>query len=428
MNKKIHTHWGKIRLILVILLALGVTAVSASAQTDDPASIPPPDTVTIAGSIQPFIGCAGEWDPSCVESQLTYDEQNDIWLATFDVPAGSYEYKAALNASWDDNYGLNAEYYGPNIPLEVAEDGPITFWYDHKTRWVSDSLNSLLATIPGDFQDELGCAGDWAPDCLRSMLQDPNGDGLYTFITASIPAGEYEAKVALNQSWDVNYGAEGELDGSNIPFTVGEGQAVLFAFDPATNLLTIEASDDIPTDTVSQDSGSGGDLPPAAAPFPDLVVIPGTIQSVLGCAGDWAPDCTNTELTYSEENKLFSGTFDIPAGEYEYKAALNGSWDVNFGLNAQPGGPNIPLSLAEDSSVTFYFDNQTAGSPTVSTALSPTCLAASKAKSAVPKTGCPVASPVGCKTRTATAHSPSKPSASLLVNTKPKWLSTAVGT
>ena len=129
------------------------------------------------------------------------------------------------------------------------------------------------------------------------MLQDPNGDGLYTFITASVPAGEYEAKVALNQSWDVNYGAEGELDGSNIPFTVGEGQAVLFAFDPATNLLTIEASDDIPADAVSQDGGSGGDLPPAAAPFPDLVVIPGTIQSVLGCAGDWAPDCSNTELT-----------------------------------------------------------------------------------------------------------------------------------
>jgi pullulanase len=356
-EKRLFT-WHNIRLLLVILLGLGVTAVSASAQSDDPASLPPPDSVTIAGTLQPAIGCSGEWNTTCAESQLTYDEQNDIWLATFEMPAGNYEYKAALNGGWGDNYGLNAEYYGPNIPIEVPEDGPVTFWYDHKTRWVSDSINSLVATAAGSFQDELGCAGEWAPECLRGMLQDPNGDGIYTFVTIGIPAGDYEAKVALNQTWDVNYGVDGELDGANIPFTVGEGQAVLFGFDPSTNLLTIETSDDIPTDLVNQGGGGSG-LPPAAAAFPDLVVVPGTIQSVLGCAGDWAPDCTNTELTYSEENRLFSATFDIPAGDYEYKVALNGSWDVNFGLNAQPGGPNIPLSLAEDSSVTFYFDNQT---------------------------------------------------------------------
>ncbi len=355
-EKRLFT-WHNLRLLFVILLGLGVTAVSASAQSDDPASLPPPDSVTIAGTLQPAIGCSGEWNTTCPESQLTYDEQNDIWLATFDMPAGNYEYKAALNGGWGDNYGLNAEYYGPNIPLEVLEDGPVTFWYDHKTRWVSDSVNSLIAAAAGSFQDELGCASDDTPECLRAMLQDPNGDGLYTFSTINIPAGEYEAKVALNQSWDVNYGADGELNGANIPFTVGEGQAVLFGFDPSTNLLTIETSDEIPADLISQ--GSGGGLPPAAAPFPDMVVIPGTIQSVLGCAGDWLPDCTNTALTFSEENQLWSGTFDIPAGEYEYKAALNGSWDVNFGLNAEPGGPNIPLSLAEDSTVTFYFDNQT---------------------------------------------------------------------
>ncbi|WP_420631431.1 pullulanase-type alpha-1,6-glucosidase [Candidatus Leptofilum sp.] len=358
MNKQINKQWSKLRLFLVILLILGVTAVSASAQTDDPASIPPPDTVTIAGTIQSVIGCAGEWDTTCAESQLTYDAQHDIWLATFDVPAGNYEYKAALNGTWDDNYGLNAEYYGPNIPLEVPEDGPVTFWYDHKTRWVSDSINSLVAAAFGDFQEELGCAEDWSAGCLRAMLQDPNADGIYTFITASIPAGEYEAQLVLNQSWEQVFGADGEANGANHPFTVGEEQAIIFAYDPATNLLTIEVSDEIPDDLAAT-PGSGGGLPPAATPFPDLVVIPGTIQSVLGCAGDWAPDCTNTELTYSEENQLFSGTFDIPAGEYEYKVALNGSWDVNFGLNAQPGGANIPLSLAEDSSVTFYFDNQT---------------------------------------------------------------------
>ena len=31
-----------------------------------------------------------------------------MWSATFLVPAGNYEYKVALNDSWDVNYGANA--------------------------------------------------------------------------------------------------------------------------------------------------------------------------------------------------------------------------------------------------------------------------------------------------------------------------------
>lgn len=213
--------------------------------TPDLITILLPDSVIIAGTFQPQLGC-GEWTPSCAESALVYKDANDLWLATFELKAGSYEYKAALNGSWDDNFGLNAEYYGANVPLEVVEDTAVTFWYDHKTHWVSDSINSIVANVPGSFQDEIGCSEDWQPDCLRSLLEDPDGDGIYTFITALIPTGDYEAKVAINQSWEENYGAQREQDGPNIPFTVGEGQAVIFTYDPNSHLLTIKTSDDIP--------------------------------------------------------------------------------------------------------------------------------------------------------------------------------------
>lgn len=350
--------------LFILLLGVWVmTAVPGRAQTDDPSTIPFPQSVTIAGTIQPQLGCSGEWNTTCPESQLRYDAEDDLWIATFDLAAGEYEYKAALNGSWADNYGLNAEYYGDNIPLSVPEDGPVTFWYDHKTRWVSDSINSLVANVPGSFQDEIGCPGDWQPDCLRSLLQDPNGDGTYTFITALIPAGDYEAKIAIDQSWDENYGAAGALDGPNIPFSVGENQVVIFSYDPASHLLTIETSDDLPqgliTDLDQIGRASGGTLPPPAAPMPDLVVIPGTIQSVLGCPGDWQPDCENTALAFDEEDQVWTAVFDIPAGEYEYKVALNGSWDVNFGQNAERDGANIPLVLAEDTAVTYLFDHNT---------------------------------------------------------------------
>ena len=84
--------------------------------------------MTIAGSLQTSLGCPGDWNTQCEETMLVYNADSDLWLATFDLPAGSYEYKAALNGTWDDNYGLGAEYYGPNIPREVAEDGPVMFW------------------------------------------------------------------------------------------------------------------------------------------------------------------------------------------------------------------------------------------------------------------------------------------------------------
>ena len=90
----------------------------------------------------------------------------------------------------------------------------------------------MIATAPGSFQSELGCTGDWEPDCLRSWLQDIDGDGIYTFETTAIPAGSYEAKVTINESWDENYGQGGVPGGANIPFTVpGGGARVTFSYD-----------------------------------------------------------------------------------------------------------------------------------------------------------------------------------------------------
>ncbi len=51
-------------------------------------------------------------------------------------------------------------------------------------------------TAPGSFQSELGCPGDWAPDCMQPWLQDPDGDGTFVWRSDQIPAGAYEVKVA----------------------------------------------------------------------------------------------------------------------------------------------------------------------------------------------------------------------------------------
>ena len=341
---------------LFLLLALFLAGLSpVLAQRDDPQNIPPPESVTIAGTLQSPLGCPGDWNTQCEESMLTYDADNDLWWATFELEAGEYEYKAALNGTWDDNYGLGAQYYGPNIPLVVAEDGPVTFWYDHKTRWVADSVNHSLVSVFGDFQTELGCAAADAPDCLRGLLADPDGDGDYKLVAVA-PPGDYTAAVALSTA-DGDALASTATAAEAIPFTVAEGEAVLFTYTAATDTLTTSAAD--PAAAAGVPAAAEGMPPPVVATPPELVVVPGTIQPAAGCDGEWLADCAATALTFDEVSQLWLGTFALPAGEYEYKAALNGAWDVNFGLNAQPGGPNIPLTLEEDRDVTFYFSTQT---------------------------------------------------------------------
>lgn len=217
--------------------------------TEEPAQEPvegQPESVSVPGSFNAAVGCGGDWAPDCAEIQMTYEADNDWWVASFDIPAGSYEYKVAINGTWDENYGLNAESYGPNIPLVLEEDTTVTFHYSHVTHWIADDVNTIVANVPGNYQDEIGCP-EWAPSCFRSWLQDPDGDGVYTFATAEIPAGNYEAKVALNGSWALNYGADGAKDGANIPFIVPEdGSYVVFSFDTSNNIMTITADGEVP--------------------------------------------------------------------------------------------------------------------------------------------------------------------------------------
>ena len=224
--------------LLALVMTLLVLLPSASAS-----HTPNPTAVTIAGSLQSELGCPADWQPDCATTHLAYDSDDDVWQKAFSLPAGGYEYKAPLNDSWDENYGLHAQSNGPNIPLTQAAAGEVKFYYDHKSHWVTDNKGSVIAVAPGSFQSELGCAGDWDPSCLRSWLQDVDGDGTYTFETSELPQGSYETKVAINEGWDENYGEGGEPGGANIPFTVPFANAkVTFTYDAATHVLTVSVA------------------------------------------------------------------------------------------------------------------------------------------------------------------------------------------
>jgi hypothetical protein len=226
--------------LLALSLALTLLVVALPAATSNAAD-PQPTAVSVPGDFNSEIGCPADWSPDCAQAQLTRRSNDDVWSMSVALPAGTFAYKAALNDTWDVNYGAHGVAGGDNIPLVVPTGGAtVTFFYDNATHWVTADISTPIVTAAGSFQSELGCPADWSPDCLRSWLEDLDGDGVYTFTTTAIPAGSWETKATVGLSWDVNYGAGGVPGGDNIPFTVAhDGDATTFSFDSTSHILTI---------------------------------------------------------------------------------------------------------------------------------------------------------------------------------------------
>jgi pullulanase len=234
-------------------LALAVSAFTVLGAFSIPNQVavadPQPSAVSLPGSFGAQVGCPGDWQPDCAQVQLARRSNDDVWSTTLTLKAGSYEYKAALNKTWDVNYGTGGVAGGPNIPLTVPADGTrVTFYYDNVTHWITSDLNNPIVTAAGDFQSELGCPSDWSPDCLRSWLQDPDGDGTYTFTSTALPAGDYQVKATIGLSWDVNYGAGGVPGGANIDFSVpADGSLVTFSYVSSSHVLSVLAGNGLPS-------------------------------------------------------------------------------------------------------------------------------------------------------------------------------------
>ena len=336
-------------LIALLVIATALVAVSAPAGADHTAD---PTNVTIAGSLQDELGCPGDWDPACADTHLVYDADDDVWQGVFNVPAGSFEYKAALNDSWDENYGAGGVADGPNIPLDLAAATDVKFYYDHTTHWVTDNVNSVIATAAGSFQSELGCPGDWQPDCLRSWLQDLDGDGIYGFTTDQIPAGGYEFKVALDEAWDTSY------PGSNLPFTVAtDGDTVTFTYDSASNAVTIVTG------------GDGGGLEPGDADLVRPALRPPFTDEILYFAipdrfdngdpgndcGDFVGTCINDD---TQANVLTHGYLASDRGYYHGGdiVGLHNQLDYleNLGITAVWVGPIYQNRTVQPDSSNLY--------------------------------------------------------------------------
>jgi hypothetical protein len=106
----------------------------ASAEAQAPAeTVDQPAAVAVAGDFNTLLGAPENWAPQYDEAQMQLDELDQLWKLSAEIPAGYYNFKIALNRSWEENYGAFGAFDGANHELHHS-GGQLTIRYDHRTR------------------------------------------------------------------------------------------------------------------------------------------------------------------------------------------------------------------------------------------------------------------------------------------------------
>lgn len=175
--------------------------------------------------------------------------------------------------------------------------------------------------VPGDYQG-------WSPG--NPFLASLNGDGKYEGYINFTTNGGF--KITSDPDWNhTNWGGgatAGSLSATGGNLTLpGIGY---YKVNVNTNELTI------------------GTL---------LITAWSVIGDVTAPGYNWSNDMN---LTYNAATNLWSGTADLHAGQYKFRA--NHDWGLNYGMGAvagklDPAGPNIALSVAGNYTITLNLGN-----------------------------------------------------------------------
>jgi glycosidase len=190
-------------------------------------------------------------------------------------------------------------------------------------------------SVPGTHGSEMGCpvnlgvSGDWAPDCDQAQLALDPRDQIWKK-SFTLPAAPYSYKAAIDRKWSESYGKGGGTD--NIDYET-DG-SVTFYYDHATHWVTSDEETEI-------------------------VTVPGSFQSELGCPDDWQPDCMRPWLQDKDGDGVFAwATTKIPAGTYLFKVAHDLGWTESYGPDGGSGNGSLTVP-ADGTKVSFVYDSAT---------------------------------------------------------------------
>ncbi len=177
------------------------------------------DNITVAGDLNFSVFVAGSfntWSANDPAWELMLNA-NGVMELTKNLASGTHEYKVVDDGNW---------YPGSNQVITLTAATDVTWKYNY----TADLVTHTLPVVAGSFVSELG-GTDWDPTDLLGEMVDPEGDDIYT-LEVTIPAGNYEAKVTLNNNWD-------QSTGGNVPFIADGVTPTIFTYDFTTNTTTI---------------------------------------------------------------------------------------------------------------------------------------------------------------------------------------------
>jgi arabinogalactan oligomer/maltooligosaccharide transport system substrate-binding protein len=145
------------------------------------------------------------------------------------IPMPNIPEMGSVWTAW--NNGIALAVTGEQTPEEAMTDAA------EQVRALILGALAGMVNLPGSYQDQAGCGGQWDPACEATALEQGD-DGLYR-LTVQLAAGDYEFKVALDGAWTVNYGSDGAQDGPNYTLSLPADSTVNFTYDPETHLVEV---------------------------------------------------------------------------------------------------------------------------------------------------------------------------------------------
>lgn len=205
--------------------------------------------------------------------------------------------------------------------------GPLT----SQTAKAADTSPRQVVLV-GSLQTALGNPGDWDPGSSKTQMAY-QGNGFYSF-SGTLPAGDYEYKIAIGGSWTENYGGGGVPGGNNIKLTLTEQKEVTFYYNDNTHSITDSTHYTRLTD----------DKKPR---------IVGTIQPAIQAGPAWSPADSTAFMEDTHFDNVYSFTAKVPRGNYEYKVVLGKDWTESYPAS------NMKLNVLTDTTITFFYNHQT---------------------------------------------------------------------
>ena len=277
-------------------------------------------------------GTFNNWCGSCF--QMTDANGDNIWEATTNLAAGSYQYKFSAD-NWNSQETLvpgstctvTAGNF-TNRTLAVTDDVvlPVVCWgacvecaaapvfYD--VTFQVDMNEQTGFTIP----EVNGTFNGWCGNC--TALQDANNDGIWS-ITLSLQAGNYEYKFS-HDNWS---GQENLTPGSSCTMTT----------DIYTNrVLSLTEDVVLPAVCYGSCASCGVNTGPFDVTFNvdmNNVAFPFTTPEINGTFNGWCGNCA--PMSDLDGDNVWSITIPLQAGSYDYKFSYD-NWTGQENLT--PGG------------------------------------------------------------------------------------------